>query len=190
MKRYSEMSRSAFHCDSSNVEHQQNSVSKHRFSGLTILYSNGQNKICWADLFLVKYWILTFYWFSIRFALLSEEGQSGLNLRNVLIIKCLSKTNPLNEFMWVVIVLWKNQYLAKNVEEWNWGQWQYNLLTRTTKIYSFQKALTKRGRPRPRERLPKERSSEGWMERSGTLAEPSGNYWPPYWMQRRISINQ
>ena len=40
---------------------------------------------------------------------------------------------------------------------------------------SCRKALTERGRPRPRERLPKERSSEGWMKRSGTLAEPSDN---------------
>ena len=40
---------------------------------------------------------------------------------------------------------------------------------------SCQKALTERGRPRPRERLPKERSSEGWMKRSGTLSEPSDN---------------
>ena len=38
------------------------------------------------------------------------------------------------------------------------------------------RALTERGRPRPRERLPKERSSKGWMKRSGTLAEPSDNY--------------
>ena len=28
------------------------------------------------------------------------------------------------------------------------------------------KALTERGRPRPRERLPNERSSEGWNERN------------------------
>ena len=41
------------------------------------------------------------------------------------------------------------------------------------KIRENRKALTERGRPRPRERLPKERSSEGWMKRSGTLAEPS-----------------
>ena len=30
---------------------------------------------------------------------------------------------------------------------------------------SCRKALTERGRPRPRERLPKERSSEGWMKK-------------------------
>ena len=42
------------------------------------------------------------------------------------------------------------------------------------------KALPERGRPRPRERLPKECSSEGWMEQSGTLAEPSDNSMPPY----------
>ena len=40
---------------------------------------------------------------------------------------------------------------------------------------SCRKALTERGRPRPRERLPKERCSEGWMKRSGTLAESSDN---------------
>ncbi len=45
-----------------------------------------------------------------------------------------------------------------------------------TVMMSCRKALTERGRPRPRERLPKERSSEGWMKRSGTLAEPSDNY--------------
>ncbi len=38
------------------------------------------------------------------------------------------------------------------------------------------KALPERGRPRPRERLPEEHSSEGWMERSGTRAEPYDNY--------------
>ena len=43
-------------------------------------------------------------------------------------------------------------------------------------MMSCRKALTERGRPRPRERLPKERSSKGWMKRSGTLAEPSDNY--------------
>ncbi len=47
-------------------------------------------------------------------------------------------------------------------------------------LCSGREALTERGRPRPRERLPKERSSEGWMERSGTLAEPSDNSMPPY----------
>ena len=31
--------------------------------------------------------------------------------------------------------------------------------------------LTELGRPRPRERLPKERSSGGWIERSETLLE-------------------
>ena len=48
---------------------------------------------------------------------------------------------------------------------------------------SCRKALTERGRPRPRERLPKERSSEGWMKRSGTLAEPSDNTLSQYIMQ-------
>ena len=45
------------------------------------------------------------------------------------------------------------------------------------------RALTERGRPRPRERLPKELCSEGWMERSGTLSEPSGNSLLPYRMK-------
>ena len=47
------------------------------------------------------------------------------------------------------------------------------VITRQCLSYSFSVAS-------PRERLPKERSSEGWMERSGTLAEPSDNYMPPY----------
>ena len=51
------------------------------------------------------------------------------------------------------------------------------------KIRENRKALTERGRPRPRERLPKERSSEGWMKRSGTLAEPSDNSSSPYRIQ-------
>ena len=52
------------------------------------------------------------------------------------------------------------------------------------RLWSWQKALTERGRPRPRERLPKERSSEGWMKRSGTLAEPSDNSSSHYIMQK------
>lgn len=63
--------------------------------------------------------------------------------------------------------------------------------TRKTKVEwglvsldTCRKALTERGRPRPRERLPKERSSEGWMKRSGTLAEPSDNSLSPYKIQK------
>ena len=52
---------------------------------------------------------------------------------------------------------------------------------------SCRKALTERGRPRPRERLPKERSSEGWMKRSGTLAEPSDKILSQYIMQETDS---
>ena len=62
--------------------------------------------------------------------------------------------------------------------------------TRKTKVEwglvsldSCRKALPERGRPRPRERLPKERSSKGWMKRSGTLAEPSDNSSSPYRIQ-------
>ena len=40
---------------------------------------------------------------------------------------------------------------------------------------SSRKSLRERGRSRPRERLPKERSPVGWMERSGTLSEASDN---------------
>ena len=40
----------------------------------------------------------------------------------------------------------------------------------TPQISRCRIALTERGRPRPRERLPEEQSSEGWMERSGTLS--------------------
>ena len=51
-------------------------------------------------------------------------------------------------------------------------------------------ALTERDRPQPRERLPKERSSEGWMERSGTLAEPSDNSTTPYIKKRPTLLGQ
>ena len=42
----------------------------------------------------------------------------------------------------------------------------YTFLNRESECYAgySRKALPERGRPQPRERLPKERSTEGWME--------------------------